>query len=74
MAEQWDDYHVSYTLDGAEWALPVRATSEEDAMRRVGRAAAFGKASGPWSRPIAAWHGWLWVPLYVRVRNAFSRT
>ena len=72
-AAQWGNYEIDYAFDGAQWAITVRATSEDDARRRLARAAAFGNVTGPWSRPIAAWHGWLWVPLYVRVRNAFSR-
>lgn len=73
MAEEWGNYDVVYSLDGRQWALPVRATSAEDAMRRVQRAAAFGKADGPWGNPTPAWHGWMWVPIYVGLRNAFSR-
>lgn len=69
MSEEWGNYDIVYMLDGKRWSLSVRATSADDAMRRVQRAAAFGKADGPWSDQIAAWHGWLWVPLYVWVRN-----
>lgn len=73
MPEQWGNYSVAYQLDGKQWALDVRATSEDDAMRRVQRAAAFGKADGPWSAKIPAWHGRLWVPLYITIRNLFMR-
>lgn len=78
MGEQWGNYSVDYSLDGSQWSMPVRATSAEDAKRRIDRAAAFGNITGPWSDPIPAWHGWLWVPLIVwwrnwRQRNVWSR-
>lgn len=72
MEEKWGDYSVEYRLDGKRWTLPVRATSVEDAKRRVDRAAAFGEAKGPW-QVYPMWRGW-WVPAYVWVRNALARS
>lgn len=71
MSEKWAEYSVDFTLDGKQWALPVMATSEEDAKRRIDRAAAFGKISGPWQSYLA-WRGW-WVPAYAWVRNVLRR-
>lgn len=70
MQETWGDYSVEYALDGKQWAIDIRATSIEDAKRRLDRAAAFGAVDGPW-KIVPAWRGW-WVPLYVRVRAAFG--
>ena len=68
--ETWGEYSVDYSLDGKQWALVVRATSAEDAKRRVDRAAAFGQVTGPWqSYPL--WRGW-WVPAWCWLRNRFA--
>jgi hypothetical protein len=70
MEEKWGDYSVDYSLDGKQWSASIRATSEQDAKRRLDRAAAFGKVSGPWK----TYHvsvGW-WVPAYCWLRNRLA--
>jgi hypothetical protein len=38
MEEKWGDYSVDYSLDGKQWSASIRATSEQDAKRRLDRA------------------------------------
>lgn len=70
--DKWGDYGITYSLDGSQWTLDVRATSLEDAKRRVARAAAFGAAYGPIVVSVPLWLGW-WVPAYCWVRNRLTR-
>ena len=43
--QQFDNYIITYRLDGSEWCLDVPATSVEDAKRRL-TAALRGEISG----------------------------
>ena len=44
--ETFDPYAVEYRHDGGTWALNICATSEDDAMQRLQRAAAHGQMLG----------------------------
>jgi hypothetical protein len=37
---------IDYELDGIEWSIKVRASSPEDAMRRIRHAGMFGRYRG----------------------------
>ena len=63
MTDDFRHYAVRYNLDGARWTIDVMAVSEDDARRRIERAAAFGRVIGPmlFSIPIAPnWAVRLW--------------
>ena len=66
MADHFQRYGVEYQLDGSTWNLDIMATSEDDARRRLARAAAFGKVFGPVLVRIKVapdWFGRLWQRL-----------
>lgn len=51
---KFNTYLVDYNFNGGKWSLEIRATSEQDAMDRVRRAAAYGTVAGELMMTIPA--------------------
>lgn len=60
---------VEYGLDGKRWCIDVMAADEEDAMRRIKQAAAFGTVYGFEVARVRVGAGGFLVPLIVWLRN-----
>ena len=73
MEQKFRKWGVEYSLDGKWWAIDVMAVDEEDAMRRLKRAAAFGVIYGYEVARVPMWAGGFLVPLVVRLRNWLKR-
>lgn len=54
---EFKTYLVDYELDGVRWSIEVRASSPEDALRRLRRAAAWGIYVGVLHARIPAFPG-----------------
>ena len=73
MGPKFRKWGVEYGIDGKRWAIDVMAVDEEDAMRRIKQAAAFGAVYGYQVASVPLWCGGFLVPLVVWCRNAFAR-
>lgn len=54
MTDDFKTYLVDYRYDGAEWSLEIKATSYDDAMSRLRRAAHYGTVAGELQMKIPA--------------------
>lgn len=51
---KFETHLISYQLDGISWSIEIRASSADDAMRRLRRAAAYGTYDGVLQATIPA--------------------
>lgn len=73
MAEpEFRDYECTYSYDGTDWGIVVRATSVEDAQARL-RRMAWGRVEGVIALKIWAGPGGIFAPILFPVVVAISR-
>lgn len=54
---KFETHLITYQLDGISWSIEVRASSADDAMRRLRRAAYYGSYDGVLQASIPAFPG-----------------
>lgn len=75
MADNFKEYVVHYRFQGADWGTTIKATSVDDARRRIEAMGAFGRIDGELMAtiPDIAASG-LVVRALVWLRNFWRRT